>query len=215
MRRVSILLVGIILLGATVLLGWRLLRMGLRTEVYRARLEAVSADLASLRTRYNEVVRRTAVTQLAVSGGRLRVSVRGADGELETIDTPFDPEKEIYVDYVVIDGRLWIRRVFDEDTPPGRAVQIDPALVDIDWSEEDARYGKAAYRPLDEGNWIVTVTGDGSLGLRRQSSDELVPLSPPPPVRDYAPLEQAVDAASKELDAREILQALSRFAFPQ
>jgi len=28
------------------------------------------------------------------------------------------PDREVYADYVVLDGRLWIRRVFDAATAP-------------------------------------------------------------------------------------------------
>ena len=66
------------------------------------------------------------------------------------IPTALGPAAEIYVDYVVRDGRLWIRRVFDSETPPATAVVVDPALADIEWSAEGEAYGKAAYRALGE-----------------------------------------------------------------
>jgi hypothetical protein len=95
------------------------------------------------------------------------VAIRDASGAVRTIETPFDPSREIYVDFVVLDGRLWIRRVFDDRTPPEQGVLIDPALAEIDWSEDEAAHGKATYRALGPGRWIVSVTGDGSLGLAR------------------------------------------------
>ncbi len=150
-----------------------------------ADLQRVHEDL---RNTYNEAIAKTAVTELLVEDGTLCVTIRTAEGVDRTIPTPFNPAKEIYVDYVVLDGRLWIRRVFDQDTPPGRGLVIDPTQADVDWSDPRLRHGNAVYRSLSEGRWIVTVTGDGSLGLVK--SDDAIPsLSPPPPVRDYEPLE--------------------------
>jgi len=167
-------------------------------EVYREKLEDAQKQVASLshafeqlrftheqlRATYNEAVAKTAVTELVVEDGTLCVNIRTAEGVDRSIPTPFDPRKEIYVDYVVLDGRLWIRRVFDHDTPPGQALVIDPKRGDIDWSDPRLTYGNAVYRSLSEGRWIVTVTGDGSLGLVK--SDKPAPaLSPPPVVKDY------------------------------
>lgn len=58
---------------------------------------------------------------------------------------------------------------------------IDPVLERINWQAPGLAVGKAVYRRLDEGRWVVTVTGDGSLGLARQDEpDPASPLSPPP-----------------------------------
>src|SRR5512134_1848657 len=135
-------------LALTGLAGHQLLRMGLAADVYRARLEQTVQDYEILRGQYNQAVRRTAVTELIVEDGRLAVAIRDAGGEIRRIETPFDPSREIYVDFVVLDGRLWIRRVFDDRTPPEQGVLIDPALAQIDWSGDEAAHGKAAYRAL-------------------------------------------------------------------
>ena len=140
----------------------------------------------------------------------LTVVIRTADGELQSLASPFDPTKEIYVDYVVHDGRLWIRRLFDEETPPGEGMLIDPRFVDVDWEAAGESHGKAAYRALGEGRWIVDVTGDGSLGLARRDPLEAAPLSPPPPVRRYEPVEAAVEDALGEIRAGEAVEALVR-----
>jgi hypothetical protein len=189
--------------------GYQLLRTGLAADVYRARLEETVRDYEALRGQYNQAVRRTAVTELVVEDGRLSVVIRDAGGNLQTTPTPFDPTREIYVDFVVVDGRLWIRRVFDDRTPPEQGVLIDPALAEIDWSEDETAHGKATYRALGPGRWVVSVTGDGSLGLTRASEGVTTELSPPPPVRDYEPIEGALDAALGDLAPAEVLQALS------
>lgn len=159
-------------------------------------------DLSKLRVRFNEVVdtfntvvTRTAVTELLVEDGRLTVIVRRIDGSMQRIPTSFDPKGEIYVDYVVLDGRLWIRRVFDGRTPPERGLLVDPGLKSVDWKGTTAPYGKAVYRSLDEGRWIITVTGDGSLGLAPASRHEHATLATAPEVKEFEPIE--IDAADE------------------
>jgi hypothetical protein len=192
--------------------GWaayQLLRTGLAADVYRARLEQAVGDYEALRGQYNQAVRRTAVTELIVEDGRLAVAIRDAGGAVRRLETPFDPAREIYVDFVVLDGRLWIRRVFDDRTAPEQGVLVDPALAEIDWSAEGAAYGKATYRSLTPGRWVVSVTGDGSLGLTRERDDMRIELAPPPPVRSYEPIESELDTALRDLGPVEVLRALA------
>ncbi|MCC6426968.1 MAG: hypothetical protein IT435_09110 [Phycisphaerales bacterium] len=178
--------------------GYRFFRAELAAGVYRQRLEAVAADYKKLASTYNEAVRRTAVTELVVKDGKLSVRIRGLDGVLQEIPTTYDPKGEIYIDYVVVENRLWIRRVFDSKTAPGDGMVIDPRFIDVTWDSADARYGKAVYRTLSEGRWVVTVTGDGSLGLSKVDPAEAVVMNAAPMVKDY---EQVVESARKEADA--------------
>jgi len=200
----------VVVLGVTTVAAYRVLESQIAGDIYRERLAELELDYSLLRRQYNQVVRKTAVTELWVQDGLLSVTVRTADGATQTLPTPFDPAKEIYVDYVVLDGRLWIRRVFDQATPPDAGMLIDPALSDVDWEADGASMGKAAYRELDEGRWVVTVTGDGSLGLAPSSEDEARELSAPPIIRDYAPVNEQVEAALRELGAAEIARTLAR-----
>lgn len=178
--------VALALLASVAGLGYRFVRADLAAGVYRARLENLVDDYENLRATYNEAVRRTAVTELVVADGKLGVRVRSAAGVMRDIPTPYDPTGEIYVDYVVLDGRLWIRRVFDSKTPPGEGLIIDPVVADVDWDSAEARHGKAVYRRLGEGRWVVTVTGQGSLGLERVTDDRDAELIPAPEVHEYA-----------------------------
>jgi hypothetical protein len=203
----TLLLVALLATGGVA--GYQLLRTGLAADVYRARLEQAVGDYEALRGQYNQAVRRTAVTELIVADGRVSVRIRDAGGIIRSLETPFDPAREIYVDFVVIDGRLWIRRVFDDRTPPEQGVLVDPALAEIDWSASPAAYGKATYRALTPGRWVVSVTGDGSLGLTRASDDVPSELAPPPPVRDYEPVESELDTALRDLGPVEVFQALA------
>ena len=204
-------LVGFFLIVVLAGFGWqgfRLLEARVAAEIYRERVVELVASYEKLRSEYNEAVLRTAVTELLVADGSVEVSIRTAEGVLRTIPTPYDPDRELYVDYVVLDDRLWIRRVFDEDTPPGSGVVIDPSLVKVDWHAKGALHGKATYRKLDPGRWVVTVTGDGSLGLARSTNGEPAELSGPPPVRDYPQVEDSVRDALAALGPREVLEKL-------
>lgn len=197
--------VGIALVAgvAASVVGYRLVESRVASDIYRQRLQALNSDYEALRTQYNEAVRRTAVTELLVEGGELSVIVRNAEGVQSTLETPFDPSGEIYVDYVLVSGRLLIRRVFDEHTSPRDAMVIDPGLK-VNWDDPRLAVGKAVYRRLDEGRWIVSVTGDGSLGLARADSDEPGMLPPPPDVRDYPQLEREIAAEIDEIGAGDV-----------
>jgi len=203
--------VGLAALLGVAMLGYTVARNDLAAEVYRDRLAALAHEYESLRGRYNEVVRRAAVTELIVEDGALSVRVVGPDGRERIVPTPLDPRGEIYVDFVVLDGRLWIRRLFDARTSPSDGLVLDPRLATLGWvdgidegesvlSEEagatplHARVGKAVYRRLEEGRWIVTVTGNGSLGLERARDGEPARLLAAPQVRDYRSIEQEVQA---------------------
>ncbi|NNL67894.1 MAG: hypothetical protein HKP30_16720 [Myxococcales bacterium] len=180
------------LCGLALFAGYGLVRAQFADEVLRSRLELLAGDYRDLHERYEALIARTAVTELRVADGALSVVVRNAHGALREIPTPFDPTSEIYVDFAMVDGRLFVRRVFAEDVPPREGVLVDPALLAIDWEAPGAAHGKAAYRTLAEGRWVVTVTGGGSLGLARAGEAPVV-LSPPPRLREFEPVESRVD----------------------
>jgi hypothetical protein len=203
-------LFAVVLLAVSAFAAFRLLEASIAADVYRERLAELSSDYESLRDQYNEAVRRTAVTELLVEDGQLTVVIRTAEGDLQALPTPFDPSQEIYVDYVVHEGRLWIRRLFDEKTPPDQGLIVDPRFADVDWNLEAASHGKATYRELGEGRWVVDVTGDGSLGLSLRPPHEQVSLSKPPPVHEYTPIERAVEYRMGRVRPGEALEALAR-----
>jgi hypothetical protein len=204
---VTLLLIAILGLGSFA--GYRLVRSDVEAAVYQSRLEEAARDYEALRESYNEAIRRTAVTELRVDRGVLSVAIRNAVGDVRIIETPYDPSREIYVDYAILDGRLWIRRVFDAATPPAEGLLIDPDLADVDWDADPEGYGKAAYRSLAEGTWVVTATGDGSLGLGRRRSGDTEGLAPPPLVRTYEPVESAVGRKLGAIEPREAVRALA------
>lgn len=205
-KLLSIVLLLLLLVAAAV--GYRLARVQVAAEVYRTRLAELAGNYEQLRSTYNEAVRKTAVTELLVEDNTVCVRIRNAQGIAKTIPTPYDASKEIYIDYIVLDGRLWIRRVFDQQTSPEQGIVIDPELAQVNWDNPAARQGKAAYRRLTEGRWIVTVTGDGSLGLAKATTDTPAELTPPPAVRDYPQILEQADAEIRDISATEVLRKL-------
>lgn len=199
----------VILLGVAALASYRWARSQVAAAVYRDRLATLADEYLQLRNLYNEAVRRTAVTELEVRDDRLLVVVRTAAGALREIETGVDPAREVYVDYVVVDGRLWIRRVFDAAMPPRDGVVIDPDLAAVDWTAPNVEVGKAVYRRLKPGRWIVTVTGNGALGLVQQDPKQAAPvLVPPPPIRAYPLLQQDIDTEIARIGLRDVLNVV-------
>jgi hypothetical protein len=211
---ISGIILGVAALGAVGLVGvggMRLARADAVERVYRERLETLAKDYETLRASYNQAVRRTAVTELVVSGNSVTAMVRTAHGTIAEIPTGADPSKEIYVDFALLDGRVWIRRVFDSSTRPQDATVIDPRLAEIDWVGREpmdeelgsagratraTAVGQAVYRTLSDGRWVVRVSGDGALGLERVPMDAVVPLAEAPPVRGFDEVE---DEARREI----------------
>ena len=188
--------------------GYRLVEANLRADIYRDRLNTLADDYDQLRQTYNQAVRRTAVTELLVENGKLCVSIRNAEGVVKSIPTPFDPSGEIYVDYAVLDGRLWVRRVFDAKTPPSQGVVIDPKLMEVAWDDQGATHGKAVYRSLGEGRWVVSVTGDGSLGLARAGDATPTDLTASPQVKDYEPITEQAQADADRIGPGDVIKRL-------
>jgi hypothetical protein len=182
------------MLGAVAAGGYQLVQSRIAAEVYRDRLNQLGDRYESLRGQYNDAVRQTAVTELLVKDGQLSVIVRSAEGVIQRVPTPYDPTSEIYVDYIVVDGRLWIRRVFNEQTAPSKGTTITPDVAAVDWDNANVKHGKAVYSRLSEGRWRITVTGDGSLGLAKAEGPvNEKQLKTAPKLGEYEPVEQEVD----------------------
>jgi type II secretory pathway pseudopilin PulG len=199
----------VVIAGLGTATAYSLARSQLAAAVYLERLQALAADYENLREDFNTAVRRTAVTELLVAGNKLSVHIRTADGTTKTIPTPFDPRGEIYVDYAVVDGRLWLRRIFDAQTPPSQAMVIDPSFETVDWENTSAKYGKAIYRSLGTGRWVVSVTGDGSLGLEQVDPSEestMRPLAFAPEVQDFETIEEQVQDRLDRIGWKDVIR---------
>lgn len=194
--------------GAAGLFGYQLLRADLAAQVYRDRLEGLAGEYEQLRGQFNEVVAKTAVTELLVEDNAVTVRIASAAGTVETIETPFTADGELHVDYVVLDGRLLIRRLYDENTPPSQAMVIDPALADVDWDAVGARFGKTIYRTVDEGRWVISVSANGSLDLARAGEADVVELANEPPVREYDEIHAETKAEIGDIGPGEVFRRL-------
>lgn len=182
--------------------GYRVIRADLAAGVYKQRLSGLAKDYESLKAEYNEAVKRTAVSELIVKDGKLSVRIRDASGMVKEIATDADPKREVFVDYVLVDSRLWIRRVFDSKTPAEKAVVIDPEFADIDFNDPKVAHGKAIYRTLGEGRWVISVSGDGSLTLARAQGE--TDLANAPAVKDYAAVEREIDREVQAIGAKDV-----------
>ncbi len=202
-QKISLALTVVILaLGGVV--GYRLVKADITTEAYRQKLVALADDFEELRGEYNTAITRTAVTELLVTNGQVCVVVRTVDGKERVIPTPYTTKTQVYVEYMVIDGRLWIRRVFDDQTAPQLGVVVDPQLAEIDWDSPKVVVSKAISRKLSEGRWVITVTGDGSLGLAK--TDRPQPLELNPTIREFEPREQPANTQVDRISPAEVIR---------
>ena len=202
---------GLAIIGATVVVGFvamRFAKADAANSVYQSRLRDLSGEYEALRAQYNQAVRQTAVTELVVKDRSVSVQVRTIEGAVETIETRADADKEVYVDFALLDGRLWIRRVFDADTPPSQATMINPKLAKIDWDSENALVGQAVYRRLGEGRWVVNASGDGALALTKVPEDQIVNLAPPPEIGSFEEMQTQIDNEVDKVGWRDIFAAV-------
>lgn len=176
-------------------LGYVALRLGqskVESQIYKQRLIELGEDYEDLRHRHNSAVRQTAVTELLVTEEQVDVVIRTAEGELSRVPTPYRAGDVVNVDYLVLDGRLQVRRVYNEQTPPRDGVLIDPDQAYFDWDTAADAFGTVIYKRLSPGRWIVSVSGNGALGLAEVDEQTAVTLVPAPHVKQYEPIEEAL-----------------------
>jgi hypothetical protein len=199
-------------LGIAALLGYQWAKASVAQDIYRDRLAGLQADYQQLAEQYNQAITPRPVTELLVENQKICVLVRKGDGELVRVPTPFNGwENDVYVDYVLADGRLLIRRVFEikngQDT--SKPVQVDADLVDVQWGDA-VPFGKAIYRSkMADGRWVVSVTGDGSLTLKRVGNDEPVELATQPKIEKFDPVDERADEAVERIGVGDVWQYLT------
>lgn len=181
-------------LALAAIAGYQWARASLAQEIYRDRLVGLQDEHRQLTEQYNQAVTPRPVTELLVEDGIVCVTINKGGGEVVRVPTPFNAwENELFVDYALVDGRLLIRRVFDEHTAARseKTVVVDPKLVEVDWDSPAIPYGKAIYRSrMADGRWIISVTGDGSLGLKQVADEAPVQLETRPAVKAFEPIDK-------------------------
>jgi hypothetical protein len=180
-----------VLLCVIVVLGYQFFKMKMLAGYYKEGVVEVTQKYQSvldeynravdsfneLKAHYNEVLARTIITELKVENNKCSVILKNSEGILAEIPVEVNLRKEVFVDYIYFDNRLFIRRVFDSGTAPEIAPDILalqnvrgflPAT--IDWSDPKFRTGKSIYRKLTDGTWMITVTGGGALDIDRKEN---------------------------------------------
>lgn len=202
----------VVALGIAAIVGYQWAKANVAKDIYRDRLTSLQTEYEELAGQYNQAITPRPVTELLVEDGTVCVIVRKGDGQLVRVPTTFNAwEDELFVDYALVDGRLLIRRVFDEHTAARseQAVVIDPELVEVDWTNPTIPFGKAIYRSkMADGRWIISVTGDGSLGLKQVSDDTTVALEAEPEVKKFEPVDERADEAVEQIGIGDVWKHL-------
>ena len=94
------------------------------------------------------------------------------------------------------------------DVRPARQALGAKGCTDCHSPDSAVQYGKVIYRALEEGRWVVTVSGDGSLGLSRVDPADRIDLSKPPEVRDYQQVEAEARRAMESVGFTDVLRRL-------
>ncbi|MEM7680364.1 MAG: hypothetical protein AAF288_00255 [Planctomycetota bacterium] len=183
-------------------------RSAVEAEVYRDRLVEMNQRYGDLAERYTRVVKRSAVTELDVTPDSVEVVFRTPQGELSRAQTPYRAGDEVYVDFALVDGRLMIRRVFENRTAPADGVVLDEKLRELDWDGGAVRQGLAVSRELTEGRWAVTVTGNGALELGRLGPLDDPALAAAPFVEPGEPLDEDPRVEIDSIGFFEVLRRL-------
>ncbi|MEO0475981.1 MAG: hypothetical protein AAF085_08460, partial [Planctomycetota bacterium] len=71
-------------------------------------------------------------------------------------------------------------------------------------------FGKAIYRSrMADGRWIISVTGDGSLGLKQIDEDTPVQLAIKPQVKKFEPVDGRADEAVERIGLGDVWKHLT------
>ncbi|OGD12225.1 MAG: hypothetical protein A2Y86_06955 [Candidatus Aminicenantes bacterium RBG_13_62_12] len=206
------------------IVGFHFFKMKMMVRHYKAGVAEITAKYQTLvdeynvaaekfnqlKARYNEVLARTIITELKVADKRCSVVLSNSEGVIAELPVELNINKEVFVDYILFGNRLFIRRVFDSGTAPEQANDIfreqkvrEFMPQAIDWADPRFRYGKSIYRKLEEGSWMITVTGGGALDIdRKENIPHLEFISPLEGVlfKDFKP--ESGDVLKKQFDEK-------------
>ena len=195
-----------LLTAGVIICGFFWLREEVTSRIYRQKLESLAMEYAALADQYNHAVRESAITELEVTAESITVLIRTVDGKVRRIPTPLSPGREVFIDYLVGNGRIWIRRIFDAGTPPEKGFVIDPIWESVDWKSREVDYGKAIYRSLDPGIWSIQVSGNGALSLEKAEASNPDALVVDVKIRSFEEIRLDLDKEAQSITLKDIWQ---------
>lgn len=210
LRRLGI-IAFIALTGLAVWLAYRYAHAQFAEDVYRQRISTLVKDYENLRTSFNSAVKKTAVTELLVNeDGSICVVFVNMDGSEVVKPTPFRLGSEVFVDFVAIDNRLFLRRIFDEHTMPKEAMFINPELQKIEWQSGKVGGGSAPYIQINKpGRWVVSANGTGALEIRHTDVNApRAPLVATPAVRDFSTVDKELNDDLEQITAGDVIKGI-------
>ncbi len=193
-----------LLLAGLMVCGFFWLREEVTSRIYRQKLETLAGEYAALAEQYNYAVRQSAITELEVTESSITVLIRTIDGQVRRVPTPYLPDREIFIDYLVGQGRIWIRRIFDQQTAPEDALVIDPIWEVVDWQDASLQYGKVIYRSLSPGIWSIQVSGNGSLSLEEVEASRPEALAADLQLRSFEEIRLSMDEEAKSITLQDM-----------
>ncbi|MEM9020615.1 MAG: hypothetical protein AAGC44_08630 [Planctomycetota bacterium] len=211
----AVLVVAAGLLAIATAVGYKWAKASMAKDIYRDRLVQAQAEYQDLAQQYNQAITPRPVTELLVDEGRVCVVVRKGK-ETVTVPTDFDVrENQVYVDYLLEDNRLLIRRVFEFNritaVPPDKVVYVDPELLEVDWDPESTPYGLAlSSSNLTDGRYIISVTANGSLGFEKIDDDAPIDLADRPYIREFDPAEEQADTDAASIGIGDVWRYLTQ-----
>jgi len=214
MRRIGqVVFAGFIVLA--VFLGYSVVRTNIAADLYRDRLREAVKENEAMRQTFNEAVKKTVVTELVVNDDEtICVVFVSADNTEHVVPTPFKMGAVLWADCIVQDGKLFLRRVFDDNTAPINALFIDPVVQTVDWKRAGPSgkvpQGIAANGEINaKGRWVVSASGQGALELKK--ADDAAPRQPIArdlQVRDYKEIEKQITTKVDEIGPTDVWKSL-------
>lgn len=139
---------------------------------YEQKLKTVITQYNRLLDTFNTVVDKTIITEIKVEDGNVFAIIRNYHRLRKKIPLKVSLKYPVYVDYIIKDNSIILRRVFDAVTPPSKAHNIVSNL-DVNWDDKSFKYGKAIYKKFSTNKnaiYQITVTGNGSLGIEQNTN---------------------------------------------
>jgi len=127
-----------------------------------------------------------------------------------------EPDKRVYVDYLVVDQRVMIFVAFEFNQKPGevpvprdKVVYIVPELLEIEKNLKQRPLGKGisvAGKP--DGRYVITATTSGSLDLTPVDPDAEVELEKTPKIKPFDPVTRRIEIREQYTEVQEDVSSI-------